>query len=68
MTDPSTELIPVGVMARRLHVTVRWLRGEAEAGRVPHVKAENTFLFNPEATTRVLAERASRTEVDSCPN
>ncbi len=45
-------------MARRLGVTVRLLKGEAEAGRLPHVKAERSFLFNPDAVERVLLDRA----------
>ena len=31
---------------------------EAEAGRVPHLKAGKVFLFDPEAVERVLLERA----------
>jgi hypothetical protein len=46
-------------MARTLRVNVRWLRSEAEAGRLPAVKAERRYLFNPDAVFRVLAERAA---------
>lgn len=56
------KLLPVGPMARRLRVPVRWLRAEAEAGRLPHVKAERQFLFDPETVERVLLERAQRME------
>lgn len=45
-------------MARRLRVPVRWLRSEAEAGRVPCLRAERAILFDPEAVERVLLERA----------
>jgi hypothetical protein len=37
---------------------VRWLKAEAEAGRIPHVKADTVLLFDPEAVERVLLERA----------
>ena len=47
-------------MARRLRVTVRWLRAEAEAGRVPHLKAGKVILFNPETVEKVLLERARK--------
>jgi hypothetical protein len=47
-------------MARRLRVTTRWLRGEALAGRVPHLQAENRFLFDPECVEAALLERARR--------
>ena len=45
-------------MARLLRIPVRWLRAEAEAGRIPHVKADRVFLFNPETVEQVLLERA----------
>jgi hypothetical protein len=52
------KLLPVGPMARRLRIPVTWLRGEAEANRMPHVKAGKVFLFDPETVERVLLERA----------
>ena len=45
-------------MAKRLRVPVRWLRDEAEAGRVPHLKAGSQFLFDFEAVERSLLKRA----------
>ncbi len=54
------KLLPAGPMARRLRVPVRWLKAEAEAGRLPHVQAERVLLFDPEAVEKVLAERARR--------
>lgn len=45
-------------MARRLRVTQAWLRDEAEAGRIPHLKAGDRLLFDPETVERVLLERA----------
>jgi hypothetical protein len=46
-------------MARRLRVTQAWLRAEAEAGRVPCLRADTRFLFAAEAVEAVLAERAA---------
>jgi hypothetical protein len=37
---------------------MRWLRTEAEAGRVPHLRAEKVLLFDVDAVERVLLERA----------
>lgn len=54
-------LAPIGTTARLLGVTVQWLRDEAEAGRVPCLRAGSRLLFDPEAVEAVLAERA-RTE------
>ena len=52
-------LMPLAPMARFLGVKPVWLRGEAEAGRVPNVPAGDTFLFNPPAVERALVERAA---------
>jgi hypothetical protein len=54
----NSKLLPVGPMARRLRVPVKWLRAEAEAGRVPHLKADKAILFDPDAVESVLLERA----------
>ena len=54
------QLIKTGVMARRLGVTVAWLREEAAAGKIPSLKAGNVFLFNPEAVEKVLVQRATQ--------
>jgi hypothetical protein len=47
-------------MARLLGVTPRWLRAEAEAGRIPHLSADKTILFDADLVERLLAERARR--------
>lgn len=54
------KLLPIGPTARRLHVTVKWLRSEAEAGRVPHLQADDRFLFDPNALEQALLKRAGR--------
>lgn len=61
------ELLHDRYLARELKVTVGWLRAEADAGRLPHVKAGKRYLFNTEAVRQVLLERASvvSTEVAS---
>lgn len=58
MNTTCSELLTDSQMARKLRVTVRWLRGEADAGRVPALKAERRYLFNPDAVVRALAARA----------
>jgi len=57
--DTSPAILQLGPMARRLRVTVGWLRAEAEAGRVPCVRAGDRFLFSPAAVEAVLARRAA---------
>ena len=54
----TTKLLPLGPLARRLRVPANWLREEAMAGRVPHLKAGKALLFDPEAVERVLLQRA----------
>ena len=54
-----TRLHPLPAMARRLRVPARWLRREAEAGRLPHLRAGAQFLFNAEAVENMLADRAA---------
>jgi hypothetical protein len=62
MISLPPKLLPVGPMARFLRVPVRWLRAEAEAGRIPHVKADRQLLFDPETVEAVLLDRAHRVE------
>ncbi len=63
METTHAPLLNLSRMARRLRVTVAWLRDEAEAGRVPCLRAGTRYLFAPEAVERVLAERASNEKV-----
>ncbi len=56
----QSPLLQAGPMARRLRVPVRWLRNEAEAGRIPHVQAERVLLFDPATVEQVLLDRARR--------
>jgi len=58
METTRPALLPLGPMARLLGVTSRWLRAEAEAGRLPHLPAGNTILFDADLVERLLAERA----------
>ena len=60
MTYTPTRLLTTGAMARRLRVRSGWLRAEAEAGRIPHIRAENQYLFDPHSVEQVLVERAQR--------
>lgn len=57
--DNTQQIVIDSVMARRLRVRVAWLREQAQAGNLPHIRAGDRFLFNPDAVFKVLAERAS---------
>ena len=56
-----TELLTLVRMARRIGVTQKWLQAEANAGRIPYLKAGNRLLFNPLAVQEALAAKAART-------
>lgn len=64
MDTTHATLLPLGPMARRIRVTTTWLRAEADAGRVPCLKAGKRYLFAPEAVERTLAERAANGSED----
>lgn len=56
----SCELLTLDRMARRLGVTQRWLREQAEAGTIPHIKAGDRYLFSVTAVENTLADQAGR--------
>jgi len=56
------ELLSLPRMARRLGVTQQWLRHQANADKIPCLKAGNRYLFNPIAVQKVLATKAARAE------
>ena len=56
----NTKLLTLGAMARRLGVESKWLREEAASGRLPHVKAGKTLLFDPATVERILLGRAGQ--------
>jgi hypothetical protein len=57
-TSVPPQLFPLGELARILCVPARWLRAEAEAGRLPHLKADTALLFDLPTVERLLLERA----------
>jgi len=59
------ELLSLHRAARRIGVTSQWLRIEANAGRIPSLRADGRYLFDVEAVTRALSRRAARGELDS---
>lgn len=59
MNAEQRKLVPLPAMCRRLGVTQRWLRAEAEAGRLPALRAGARLLFLPEAVEEALVQRAT---------
>jgi hypothetical protein len=62
MSDPPL-LLPLKPTARILRIPASWLAAEAEAGRIPHLKADTVLLFDVDLVQRILAERARQTPV-----
>ncbi len=58
MNGHASELLPTPAMARRARVPASWLRAEAEAGRIPHLRAGARLLFHPATVEKLLFERA----------
>lgn len=64
MSDHNNKPLVLGPMARRLRVTCKWLRAEAEAGRIPHLRAGRVLLFDPDAVERIVLERLRAAEAE----
>jgi hypothetical protein len=52
--------LPLHSTAARLGVPIAWLRAEADANRVPVLRAGRRLLFNPEVVKAVLLARAGQ--------
>jgi hypothetical protein len=57
---PAATLLPIGMTGRVLHVPAAWLRSEADAGRLPCLRAGKAYLFDVDLLERLLLERAQR--------
>lgn len=59
MKNDTTTLLLARAMARLARVPATRLRAEAEAGRIPHLKAGARMLFHAPTVERILLERAT---------
>jgi hypothetical protein len=59
----NDSIVSLPTLARELKVSQLWIRREAEAGRLPGIKAGNgRFIFSRKAVERALLERAEKSE------
>jgi len=58
--ENEIKLVNILGLARRLRLPAAWLRAEADARRIPSLRAGRRFLFNVEAVERVLLDRAAK--------
>ncbi len=54
------EVLTLYPLAERLRLSADWLREQADAGRLPHIRAGNRYVFNPAAVTAALAQLAAQ--------
>lgn len=55
------DLVNISQLARIMKVSIRWLRQETDAGRIPHLSAGNDTLYNLSVVQDVFAKRAGQT-------
>jgi len=60
--------IPLHRLSQRLGLPSAWLKGEAEAGRVPCLRAGRRLLFNPKVVEETLIKRAQHAPRKEVPN
>jgi hypothetical protein len=53
-------LVWISELASRVALPRRWLQGEAEAGRIPALRVNRHFLFDPDAVRQTLRDRATK--------
>ena len=58
-THNPSDIVPIAELARRLKLSKAWLHREANAGRIPSLRAGKRRLFNPAAVAATLAGRAA---------
>jgi hypothetical protein len=60
MSTTRAALMPLVATARLLSVPSAWLRAEADAGRLPCLRAGPAYLFDVDTVEQLLLERARR--------
>lgn len=65
MTTEHPRALPIAHVARALRVPVAWLRAEAEAGRIPYLRAGRAMLCDLATVQRILWERARQGDTDA---
>lgn len=65
MVAERRRLVALPTLARRVSLPVAWLKAEAEAGHLPHLKVGRRLLFSVEAVEEALVELAGRQPEDA---
>jgi len=59
MENAQTQLLSLPALAEALKLPESWIKAEADAGRIPHLKIGKRYRFNRGAVVLALAERAA---------
>lgn len=62
--DSTDELLALHPLSQALNLPASWLRAEAEAGRIPSLRAGRRRLYSLVAVRETLLRRAARIEGD----
>jgi len=56
----NKKLVKISELARQLQVSIRWLRTETDAGRIPHLQAGKYTLYDIDAVRDELVKLANK--------
>jgi hypothetical protein len=56
----SPQLLSLPTLAQALSLPESWIKAEADAGRIPHLRIGKRYRFNGIAVVSALAERAAQ--------
>jgi excisionase family DNA binding protein len=59
METTTAQLLSLPALATALNLPEAWIKAEADAGRLPHLRIGTRYRFNRDAVLRTLAERAA---------
>jgi excisionase family DNA binding protein len=59
MNTSTPDLLSLPDLARELKLPEDWVKAEADAGRLPHLRIGKRYRFNREAVLHSLAQRAA---------
>ncbi len=60
MENGNPQLLSLPALAEALKLPERWIKAEADAGRIPHLRIGKRYRFNRESVVAVLAQRAAQ--------
>jgi len=61
MENGNSQLLSLPDLAQTLKLPEGWIKAEADAGRIPHLRIGKRYRFNREKVIAVLAQRAALT-------